>query len=147
MGAADVFAMKSGYEPSDDIRRFTSGTPPILAMLAMESMLELMEAAGIEAIRQKSMALTRFAAELLGSHVLPLGAVMASPTDPALRGSHLTVAHPAFREVTARLWERGVIPDFRAPDGIRVGLSPLSTSFAEVEVGVRAIGEELREIL
>jgi kynureninase len=71
---------------------------------------------------------------------------MASPADPALRGSHVTVAHPAFREVVARLWERGVIPDFRAPDGIRIGLSPLSTTFAEVEVGVRAIGEELRSV-
>jgi kynureninase len=78
---------------------------------------------------------------------VPLGAVLASPTDPRLRGSHLTVAHPRFREVTARLWERGVIPDFRAPDGIRIGLSPLSTTFAEVEVGIRAIGEELRGLL
>ena len=56
----------------------------------------------------------------------------------------LDIAHPAFRDVTARLWERGVIPDFRAPDGIRIGLSPLSTTFAEVLVGVEAIGEELR---
>jgi kynureninase len=62
-----------------------------------------------------------------------------------VRGSHLTVAHPAFRAVTARLWERGVIPDFRAPDGIRIGLSPLSTTFAEVEAGVLAIAEELAE--
>jgi kynureninase len=146
MGVADVFAMKSAYEPSDDIRRFSSGTPPILAMLAMESMLELIEAAGIEAIRAKSVALTQFAEEVLAAHVLPLGAVMASPTDPARRGSHLTVAHPAFRAVVARLWERGVIPDFRSPDGIRIGLSPLSTTFAEVEAGVRAIGEELREV-
>ena len=146
MGAADVFAMKSEYEPSDDIRRFASGTPPILATLAMESMLELVEAAGIEAIRSKSVALTQFADELLAAYVLPLGAVLASPTDPARRGSHLTVAHPAFRNVVARLWDRGVIPDFRAPDGIRIGLSPLSTTFAEVEAGVRAIGEELRAV-
>ena len=69
-----------------------------------------------------------------------------SPTDTAVRGSHLTVAHPLFRQVTARLWERGVIPDFRAPDGIRIGLSPLSTTFAEVEAGVRAIGEEVRAL-
>jgi kynureninase len=147
MGAADVFAMKAGYEPAEDVRRFVSGTPPILAMLAMEAMLELIEAAGSPAIRAKSQALVAFADELLHAHVVPLGAVLASPTDPRLRGSHLTVAHPRFREVTARLWERGVIPDFRAPDGIRIGLSPLSTTFAEVEVGIRAIGEELRGLL
>jgi kynureninase len=139
--------MKAGYEPADDIRRFVSGTPPILSMLAMESMLELIEAAGIEAIREKSVALTAFADELLQAYVLPLGATLASPVDGHRRGSHVTVAHPRFREVTARLWERGVIPDFRAPDGIRIGLSPLSTTFAEVEAGVRAIGEELRGIL
>jgi kynureninase len=147
MGAADVFAMKAGYEPAGDLRRFVSGTPPILGMLAMELMLELIEAAGVEAIREKSLALTRFVDELLRSYVLPLGATLASPVDERVRGSHITVAHPRFREVTARLWERGVIPDFRAPDGIRIGLSPLSTTFAEVEVGVRAIGEELRGIL
>ena len=147
MGAADVFGMKPAYEPSGDIRRFVSGTPPILAMLPLSLMLELVEEAGIEAIRAKSVALTSLAWSLLDEHVLPLGAAMASPSDPALRGSHVTVAHPAFREVTARLWQRGVIPDFRSPDGIRIGLSPLSTTFAEVEVGVRAIGEELRQVL
>lgn len=144
MGAADVFAMKEHYEPAADIRRFVSGTPPILAMLAMEAMLELIEAAGIEAIREKSLALTRFAEEVLQAYVLPLGATLASPVDERERGSHLMVAHPRFREITARLWERGIIPDFRAPDGIRIGLSPLSTTFREVEIGVRAIGEELR---
>jgi kynureninase len=54
------------------------------------------------------------------------------------------VAHPHFQEVTARLWQRGVIPDFRAPDGIRIGLSPLSTRFVEVATGIAAIAEELR---
>jgi kynureninase len=136
--------MKDRYEPADDIRRFVSGTPPILAMLGIEAMLEVIEAAGIAAIREKSLALTRFAEQALRAYVLPLGATLASPVDERVRGGHLMVAHPRFREVTARLWERGVIPDFRAPDGIRIGLSPLSTTFAEVEIGVRAIGAELR---
>jgi kynureninase len=143
MGAADVFAMKDSYEPAGGIRRFVSGTPPIFALLGLEAMLELIETAGIAAIREKSLALGRFTDELLQAYVLPLGATLASPADVRRRGGHVTVAHPRFREVTARLWERGVIPDFRAPQGIRIGLSPLSTTFAEVEVGVRAIGDEL----
>jgi kynureninase len=147
MGAADVFAMKDTYEPADDIRRFASGTPPIFAMLALEAMLELIEAAGLAAIREKSLALGRFTDELLQAYVLPLGATLASPADERARGSHVTVAHPRFRDILDRLWERGVIPDFRRPDGIRIGLSPLSTTFAEVEVGVRAIGEELQNVL
>jgi kynureninase len=76
--------------------------------------------------------------------VKPLGARLASPRDAAERGSHITVDHPHFAAVTAALWAQGVIPDFRAPDGIRIGLSPLSTSFAEVERGVQAIARELR---
>ena len=59
-----------------------------------------------------------------------------SPTDPARRGGHVTLGHPSSRELTARLWEAGVIPDFREPDGIRIGMSPLSTSFADVAEGL-----------
>lgn len=147
MGAADVFAMGPGYQPADSVRSFVSGTPAILAMTALESTLDLIEQAGIEAIWTKSRALTDFAEQVCGREVFPLGARLASPPAGPRRGSHLTITHPAFREVTAALWDRGVIPDFRAPDGIRIGLSPLSTSFAEVAAGIVAIGEELRAAL
>ena len=59
-----------------------------------------------------------------------------------MRGSHITIDHPDFREITLALWDRGIIPDFRPPTGIRLGLSPLSTSFAEVELGITAIHDE-----
>lgn len=144
MGAADVFAMGPRYEPAAGLGRFLSGTPPVLATVALEAMVELVESVGTDAVRAKSVALTDFAEAALAEHVLPLGAELASPPAGLHRGSHLTVTHPSFREVNARLWERGVIGDFRAPDGIRIGLSPLSTTFAEVEVGVAALGEELR---
>ncbi|WP_425844149.1 kynureninase [Agrococcus sp. TSP3-2-1] len=147
MGAADVFAMGPRYEPAAGLGRFLSGTPPVLATVALEAMVELVEAVGIDAVRAKSVALTDFAEAALAEHVLPLGARLASPPAGPHRGSHLTVTHPSFREVNARLWERGVIGDFRAPDGIRIGLSPLSTTFAEVELGVAALGEELRRAL
>ncbi|QUW19580.1 aminotransferase class V-fold PLP-dependent enzyme [Agrococcus sp. Marseille-Q4369] len=147
MGAADVFAMGPRFEPATGLGRFLSGTPPVLATVALEAMVELVEAVGIDAVRAKSVALTGFAEAALAEHVLPLGARLASPPAGPHRGSHLTVTHPSFREVNARLWERGVIGDFRAPDGIRIGLSPLSTTFAEVELGVAALGEELRRAL
>ena len=73
----------------------------------------------------------------------PAGVELSTPRDPELRGSHITVDHPAFREMTAALWEQDVIPDFRAPHGIRIGLSPLSTSFAELYRGMAAIRERL----
>jgi len=142
MGHADPFLMGPGYAPAKGIRRFISGTPPILGMVAMQSMLELVEEAGIEAIRAKSVALTSYAVELADA-TLP-EVTLASPRDPDLRGGHVTLHHDRMREVTARLWECDVIPDYRDPGGLRIGLSPLSTSFDEVERGLAAVAEALR---
>ncbi|MCP3422496.1 kynureninase [Nocardioides pinisoli] len=142
MGHADPFLMGPGYAPAPGIRRFISGTPPILGMVAMRDMLDLVEEAGIEAIRAKSVALTSYAVELADA-TLP-EVTLASPRDPALRGGHVTLHHERMREVTAMLWERDVIPDYRDPGGLRIGLSPLSTSFDEVERGVAAVAEALR---
>jgi kynureninase len=144
MGAAEPFAMAADYQPAKGIRQFISGTPPVLAMQPLKDMLELVAEAGLDAVRRKSVALTEYAAALTDEWLTPLGARFASPRDPAERGSHVTVDHPRFAAVTAALWAQGVIPDFRPPDGIRLGLSPLSTSFAEVERGVEAIARELR---
>jgi kynureninase len=143
MGAADPVAMGERYEAAAGIRRFISGTPPIVGMLPMRDMLDLLEEAGIAAVRAKSVALTGFAIEAHDELLAPYGVELASPRDPAVRGGHVTLDHPDFREVTARLWERGVIPDFRPPHGLRIGLSPLSTSFAEVLVGLRTVAELL----
>jgi len=68
-------------------------------------------------------------------------ATLASPRDPGRRGSHITVDHDGFEAIMPELWRRGIVPDFRRPNGIRLGLSPLSTSFAEVATGVAAIAE------
>jgi kynureninase len=146
MGAAEPFAMAERYTPSDGIRRFLSGTPSIVAMLGMQDMLALIERARLEAIRAKSVALTEFAIEVSDRLLGPLGVDVASPRDPAVRGSHVTLEHPEFRVATARLWEMGVIPDFRPPDGLRIGLSPLSTSFGEVYRGLIAVREVLWQL-
>ena len=143
MGSAEPFAMAKHYAPSDSIRRFLSGTPSILGMLAIQDMLALIERAKLEAIRVKSVALTEFAVQVSDRMLDPLGVRVGSPRDPARRGSHVTLEHPEFRVAIARLWELGVIPDFRPPDGLRIGLSPLSTSFAEVYRGLVAVREVL----
>ena len=143
MGRKDAFEMAAGYEAAPGIRSFLSGTPAIFGMLAMRGTLDLIEEAGMQAIREKSVKLTGFAVELFEEWLEPLGVRLASPQDPQHRGSHITVDHPEFRDVTAELWEQDVIPDFRAPQGIRIGLSPLSTSFDEVRRGIRAIRERL----
>jgi kynureninase len=137
--------MSKHYAPADGIRRFLSGTPSIIGMLAMQDMLALIEQAGLEAIRAKSIALTEFAIEVTDRLLSPLGVRLGSPRESTQRGSHVTLEHPEFGAATARLWERGVIPDFRPPDGLRIGLSPLSTSFREVHRGLTAVRDLLLE--
>ncbi|MFB7891650.1 kynureninase [Microbacterium sp. NPDC056044] len=144
MGTADVFAMGPSYRPADGMRRFLSGTPPIVGMLAMQDTLDLLEEVGIEAVRAKSVALTEFAVRVADELLAPLGVTVASPRDPAERGGHVTLSHPAMRAVTARLWTQDVIPDYRDPGGLRIGLSPLSTSFAETLAGLRAVEAAVR---
>ena len=141
--AADIFAMGPEYVPAGDIRQLLSGTPPITSMLAMQGMLDLIEQASIEAIREKSLSLTDFAVRAYDEALAPLGVRLLSTRDAALRGSHVTIGHPDFRAVTQRLWADGIIPDFRFPDGIRLGLSPLSTSYVETLTGILAVRDAL----
>jgi kynureninase len=147
LGRRDAFEMAQGYEPADGIRRLLSGTPPILGMLAVSDTVDLIATVGMSAVREKSIMLTEFAVEVCRQSLAPLGVQLASPDDPPRRGGHVTVEHPLFRELTPILWAAGVIPDFRAPQGLRLGLSPLSTSFAEVGDGLAVIADELAQLI
>jgi kynureninase len=142
-GSRDPFGMEQGYRPAEGIRRFASGTPPIIGMAAMQDMVALIGKAGIGAIREKSVALTGYALDAVDTLLAGTGAVVASPREAARRGSHVTIDHPGSETATVRLWEQGVIPDYRNPGGIRLGLSPLSTSYEEVLRGVAAVAAEL----
>jgi kynureninase len=146
MGRADAFEMAAGYAPAAGIRRVVSGTPPVLGMLAMQDMLDLLAEVGMDAVRAKSVGLVGFAEELCRAWLLPLGAELATPAEPGRRGSHLTLDHPGFRALLPELWAAGVIPDFRGPEGLRLGLSPLSTSYAEVLAGLTVVAERLRAV-
>jgi kynureninase len=143
MGTADVFAMGPQYVPAGDIRQFISGTPPIVGMLAMEGMLDLVEAATLDGIRRKSTRLGEFFVEAAHQELTPKGVELLSPSDAERRGGHVTIGHPRFRAAKELLWERGIIPDFRPPQGLRIGMSPLSTSFSEVAAGVLAIRDAM----
>jgi len=143
MGNTDPFLMGPDYVPVEGIRRFLSGTPAVVGMLATQDMVALVEEAGLDSVRKKSEQLTSYAVELADEHLASYDVEVASPRDPALRGGHITLTHPRMREVVAALWEQDVIPDYRDPGGLRVGLSPLSTSYDELERGIRAVGEVL----
>lgn len=146
LGSSEPFQMGPDYAPAEGIRRFISGTPAVVGMLAMQDMIALVAEVGMDAIRAKSVALTEFAIELTDALLAEHGVTVASPREAARRGSHVTLRHDDFRSITAALWERGVIPDFRAPNGLRIGLSPLSTSFGELCAGIDAVRELLARV-
>ena len=108
-------------------------------MIPVKAGVELLAEAGINEVREKSIALTEFAIAVVDSWPKDVGIELASPRDAAKRGGHVTIRRADFRALTSRLWKLGVIPDFRAPDGIRLGLSPLSTSFTELHDGLEVI--------
>ena len=139
LGRRDPFEMADGYVPAAGIRGLLSGTPPVLALSAVDEGVALVAEAGIERIRAKGIALTELAIELADARLTDAGVTVASPRDPARRGAHVALAHPDAQRLCAQLVELGVIPDFRRPDVIRFGLSPLTTRFVDVWDGVDAL--------
>ena len=142
-GRADMFDMAQGYLAETNIRAWLTGTPGILSMAAVESGVGMVIDAGIEQIRRKSMALTSMAISLYDGWLAELGVGLASPRDPARRGSHVTLTHPDAARLAEDLAAKGVIPDFRRPDGIRIGLSPLTTRFVDVYDGLSVLRDLL----
>jgi kynureninase len=131
-GQRDQFAMEREYDPEPSIRRFLAGTPPILGLAAVEAGVRVTSEAGIAALHAKSVALTRLLVALHDAWLAPLGFTVASPRDPARRGSHVALQHPRAWQVTRALIERGVVPDFRGPDTVRLGIAPLYTRHVDV---------------
>ena len=139
LGRRDPFEMAPGYIPAEGMRAFLSGTPPILSLAAVDEGVRIVGEAGIDRIRTKGMKLTELAVSLIDSRLEGLGVTIASPRDPVQRGAHVAVAHADAKRLCAELIERGVIPDFRRPNVIRFGLSPLTTRFIDVWDGVEAL--------
>jgi kynureninase len=131
-GQRDQFAMGPEYDPAPGIERFGVGTPPVLAMAAVEVGVRLVAEAGIERLGTKGRELTGLLVALADEWLAPHGVVLASPRDAARRGSHITLAHPQAWQLTQALVDRGVVPDFRTPDRVRLGPAPLYTRFVDV---------------
>ncbi|MDQ6842557.1 MAG: kynureninase [Actinomycetota bacterium] len=143
LGRRDPFEMAPGYKPAEGIGAMLSGTPPVLALTATSVGAELVIEAGIDAIREKGIALTEYAIALADELLEPLNLSIGSPREASRRGAHVALVHPDARALSRRLIDDGVIVDFRTPDVIRIGLSPLTTRFVDVWDGV----SRLRELL
>jgi len=129
----DQFAMGPEYQPVEGIGRFLAGTPPILALAAVEAGAEMLAEAGIARVRAKAAALTTLAVDLHDQRLAQLGFTLGTPRDAERRGAHVSLRHPdAWRICRALVEHADVIPDFRAPDSIRFGLAPLYTRYVDV---------------
>jgi kynureninase len=140
LGRRDPFEMAAGYDPAPGMRAFTSGTPPVPALVAVDEGVRVIGEAGIEAIRNKGIALTEYAIALADE----IGVAVGSPREAERRGAHVAVVHPDARDLCRALIERGVIVDFRAPDIIRFGFAPLTTRFVDVYAGLVALADLVR---
>jgi kynureninase len=140
---ADPFGMTPDYAPAPGALRGRVGTPDILSMLALEAALEVWDHVSITAVRAKSLALTDFFLECVAAYV-PGGAVESvTPSSHAERGSQVALRCSDAGEVMRRLIKRGVVGDFREPDILRFGFTPLYVGFGDVERAARVLGEVL----
>jgi kynureninase len=132
-GQADQFAMGRGHVPAAGIARFLAGTPPILALGAVEPGVALLAEAGMPAVAAKGRALTSLAVDLHDAWLAPLGFTLGSPREAARRGAHVALRHPDAWPICRALIERArVVPDFRGPDVVRLGFPALTTRHVDV---------------
>ena len=146
LGSKDPFSFNLDFMPAENISRFQVGTPPIVSLLAIEPGLDLHLQAGMDRLRKKSMMQTEYLLFLFNQWLLPLGFNLGSPRNPEIRGSHVSIRHPeAFRiskaMIEAKKPDIKVIPDFRIPDNLRLGIASIYTSFEDINRAMRRIKE------
>jgi kynureninase len=139
-GDENQFGFDLQYRPATGLRRFLTGTPPIASLALVEPGVDLVLEAGLDRIRSKSVAQTEYLIGLWESMLAPLRFTLNSPREARTRGSHVSFGHEEGWRIDRALIDRmGVIPDFRYPDNIRIGVCPLYTKFEELHAVVTAM--------
>jgi kynureninase len=144
--SADPFSFGLDFKPAAGLARFQVGTPPVLSMKAIEPAIDLLLQAGMSRLRRKSVMQTEYLIYLADQWLAPLGFSLGSPRQPEIRGSHVSLRHPdGYRIVRAMIESPPpalrVIPDFRSPDNLRLGIAPLYTSFLDIYRAMQRIRE------
>lgn len=141
-GQRDPFAFGLDYQPVKGIRRFLTGTSPVISLSLSEPGVDLLLEAGMDALRQKSLRQTAYLIELWEAVLQPLGYTLYTPREEAQRGSHVSLGHEYGLAIDLALIDRyHVLPDFRAPNIVRLGITPLYTTYHEIWQTVMALRE------
>ena len=141
LGHAAPFAFEPGYRPSPGIQRAVVGTPPVISLAALEVGVDIALEANLEEVRAKSVLQAEIFTRLVVERCEGTGLVVASPREAALRGSQVCLSHPQAYAIMQALIAHGVIGDFRAPDILRFGMTPLYLGFAELWYAVTITAE------
>ncbi|MBV9822421.1 MAG: kynureninase [Actinobacteria bacterium] len=144
-GAREPFGLSGSYLPAESIEQARIGTPTLLSMVALQAALTAFDGVGIDRLRAKSLALTQQVIDFADQRLARFGVEVVTPREPELRGSQVSLRMPEAYQVCQALIERGVIGDFRAPDLLRLGFTPLYLSFTEVHRGLQALAEILAD--
>ncbi len=137
------FELRERFTPADSAGAWQIGTVPVLAAAPLDGSLEIVREAGIDRIREKSLALTSFLIRLVDETLAAYGCAVGTPRAPEDRGGHVAIEHPEAARISEALRERGVVVDFRPPNVIRVCPAPLYTRFVDVREFVAQLGEVL----
>jgi kynureninase len=132
MGHAQPFSFVDNYEPAGNIKRFLSGTPNVLSMVALDASLDIWSRVDLDRLRTKSIELGDLFIAMVEARCAGHGFTLASPRDGQSRGSQVSFMHEEGYAIMQALIARGVIGDFRAPDIVRFGFTPLYTRYVDV---------------
>lgn len=142
----EPFAFDLDFTPAAGMKRFLVSSPPVLSMLAMESSVDVLLRAGMERLRRKSVAQTEYLIALSDHILVPLGFHLGSPRAAEQRGSHVSLRHvEGYRINRALIETMALIPDFRAPDNLRLGIAPIYTRYVEIWQAVQRIRQVVEE--
>ena len=134
LGHDSPFGFELEWRPARGVKRFLTSTPPVLALAALDAALDAFDGVTIESVREKSVALSSMLIDIVSDSV-----EVASPLQPEERGSQVSLRHPAAAALVEAALQRGVLADFRAPDLVRFGMSPLYLSFENVFQAARTV--------
>ena len=142
MGSSKVFDFLLDYQPYPGLRRFLSGTPAVISLAMIKPGVQLLIEAGMDNVREKSVRQINYLVWLCQQRLSKHGFLLKSPAEPDRRGSHISISHPdGWRINQALIAEMNVIPDFRPPDNIRLGIAPLYTRYVDLFKLVDRIGQ------